>query len=1300
MAVPIIGAVLGDDEFPEGSNTQVPGLTPDGDPAHFLRKDDVGKMKTPTNQWEAATGNRLFCLLQRHPGPGAEVADSVSYKKFNTGVEEYVFPIAKSVNLGGGDGLPLKTTTMPEGGLPTTYIPALPGQHGISHPLVLPSNNRWVGYGAAGTTEGVYRFNPYPFATTGLNADANAWCGNNDARLISSLITFAYLNRTRPDIAVAAGAGPYSRVAGVGNTRILFRIPAAANVRAYLNAMAVNRHVNNIPHDEGPTWARIDNPLFTPQTHPLELVAVKILADETAGGSPRHNDSAAGQNIERAVQMNRRESPRLLWWRIFQACEYIFNRYAPDWAGGIADSMFVGRIVLQVTRLPAGGCSLGSNVRDVEIRGKMYKSIPSTHQNCLLACMNHSRKMNKQKKLVGQGLFETARSFADIPTNTPICPDDEFILNKLCEFFSVNMKIITPDERVLYRSAGKSFPTSATIVFHNRHFYIDCVRERKRQFCSLCGRVYYYEHKCRNRNRRLYYEAHGNGQKEKGLYEEFNPDSELQTLFEVYREEERIFFDLETFQDENREHIPYACGYWIQGEYRADYGADCLDHFIFTLCELEPNLIETEKNGRQHYCYKPYVVLAWNGSKYDFKILLSYIVKRCSEAALFVEIEDVIMTNNRLLTFGLKKKGETKIFVKFIDAVSFIPSSLDSACKNFIPSFDNKKTLFPHKLIRGFDDVFSVVPVELYNDPEYYFTDREKKEILEHPLETDDGFVDIETVSRDYLQRDVLAMKEVIDRFFVLVREELNINPESFVTLSQMSCSIWYQQCPYKHELYMCENMSEYEFIRQAVYGGRCYPTKHRFVSSDINFADYDGEFPNYFFPLQEMEKWKHGEIIPNVWDLKYNEVKDYLIEGDVTSLYPYAMVNFEYPVGKTKTLTSDECEQLTRHIQNGNLFPLGIYEVQIIPNKFMTQPTLPRRGENGIGLNWNLQDLQGTYTSVDLNNALKDGYELFKVMRGIQWTQSRYIFKSYIEMAYKLKQRGEDEGNAVLRLFGKLINNSLYGKMLQKIMSSTVKICYDTHSTDDFLLNNFWHYHTHLSEGISVMVGEKKEAVYKKPAYLGAFILSYSRQIMRNYYIMLDPYYGTPEVKKSLEETCYYTDTDSLYLHSSQDDGRIRWSDEIGGLKNESVKTGKQLASFFLGNKTYAYLYITSKDEIRVCLHCKGISQRNMNFASFVRAADEPWFQEKIVHQNSIKTYGVAESEDFLKVKSVDTHRTFNKTSFCNRFHVCKDLTPAFMTTQTLPHGHAFDPLEWASEKQYSKMVEEQRQLFSDLYM
>ena len=94
-----------------------------------------------------------------------------------------------------------------------------------------------------------------------------------------------------------------------------------------------------------------------------------------------------------------------------------------------------------------------------------------------------------------------------------------------------------------------------------------------------------------------------------------------------------IHFDLETFQ-ESVNHVPYACG-WYNGEYKEEYGVNCIDPFINEIVKLEKKTIS-----------------AYNGSGFDFYFLINKLTD------MNIRVTNIILTNGKVMSFcfGEEKK--------------------------------------------------------------------------------------------------------------------------------------------------------------------------------------------------------------------------------------------------------------------------------------------------------------------------------------------------------------------------------------------------------------------------------------------------------------------------------------------------------------------------------------------------------------------------------------------------------------------------------------------------------------------
>ena len=157
-----------------------------------------------------------------------------------------------------------------------------------------------------------------------------------------------------------------------------------------------------------------------------------------------------------------------------------------------------------------------------------------------------------------------------------------------------------------------------------------------------------------------------------------------------------------------------------------------------------------------------------------------------------------------------------------------------------------------------------------------------------------------------------------------------------------MAYEIWASTL--KHMIEIPNNMKKYEFIKQATYGGRCYP-------------------------LQKEFKSKHYDSVVS-GNMKYEQLiksGDYIFNADATSLYPASMKGIDilevsYPTGKSRWSNDPVLEWKNNKV--------GFYKIKLSPPKNIRTPILPRKVN--LGIRWTLEDGEGVYTSVDIQNSIE----------------------------------------------------------------------------------------------------------------------------------------------------------------------------------------------------------------------------------------------------------------------------------------------------------------------------------------
>lgn len=254
-----------------------------------------------------------------------------------------------------------------------------------------------------------------------------------------------------------------------------------------------------------------------------------------------------------------------------------------------------------------------------------------------------------------------------------------------------------------------------------------------------------------------------------------------------------------------------------------------------------------------------------------------------------------------------------------------------------------------------------------------------------------------------YLRGDVQGLKELSERLNKECFDKFGVNLYKYLSTSQLTYSIWvnslYSQN--KSPIYL-QSPEQEKFFRESIYGGRTYKYKNTFKSS-------------------QRDDYMNGTF-------KFEDIDDYLIDADVNSLYPSAMMN-TFPVGTPIKMKSNTISYFNCLIKEENECPkVGIYRVRYITNKYLIDGILPRR-EDGR-LKWDLKDSEGVYNSVDIDNALQHGYQI-EVLGGYYWEQTEMVFDEYIKYLYDFKKKAT-KGTAQYTL-SKLMMNGLYGKTIQK---------------------------------------------------------------------------------------------------------------------------------------------------------------------------------------------------------------------------------------------------------------------------
>jgi len=350
----------------------------------------------------------------------------------------------------------------------------------------------------------------------------------------------------------------------------------------------------------------------------------------------------------------------------------------------------------------------------------------------------------------------------------------------------------------------------------------------------------------------------------------------------------------------------------------------------------------------------------------------------------------------------------------------------------------------------------------------------------------------------EYSLYDVLSLTELyfkVSKSFLKINENMSI--DSSVTLSHMTMKA------YKKYLMSLRDTSkpmslpivstfEYdEIIRKAMIGGRCQ-----------------------IFNLME-EKNYHVQSI------------------DVVSLYPFVMMNKEFPylpetyVGhKTWKKALDKEWFIATDVFVENKF--GIYEAEILSQPF--DKVVPKRNDDNTW-DWACEQCFKCWVDNITLHCLRRHGGSFKVISGYYFDLPQdKIFSSFLEPMMKEKMCQDEyhakcstDFNPALRECIKLLMNSLSGKMGQLPITTDKTICDTQQSCDKFLDK-----HQKSAEVMSIrnklwlLKAKIEKPKIKSPTILAVLIYAYAREYMYDNFISKVRYK-------------YGMDTDSLFIRISE---------------------------------------------------------------------------------------------------------------------------------------------------------------------
>ncbi|ESO90924.1 hypothetical protein LOTGIDRAFT_175784 [Lottia gigantea] len=342
--------------------------------------------------------------------------------------------------------------------------------------------------------------------------------------------------------------------------------------------------------------------------------------------------------------------------------------------------------------------------------------------------------------------------------------------------------------------------------------------------------------------------------------------------------------------------------------------------------------------------------------------------------------------------------------------------------------------------------------------------------------------------------------------------------------------------------------------IRQSIKGGRVSANRKSFETNKMNeicailkeYNESNTEGIIDLFKEYSVNPKDKTEVHAKLKELDYSK----LMAFDANGLYASAMTEGEYPKAESARAFLPEEEKEFVKLFNKQKFRPGTAILKVwfeYPQKMFFQP-IPAKDkitftnrigqkETGTKIRFRNGFCHDVLTSVDIQEIVKSGGKIIRILDGIVYEENFKTppYRDYILILKELRNKYKKEGDMVA--------------------SNCMKLLVE-------------------------MNEEEKEFVPPKdytrltPTHLGAFILSHSKKIMNNFIHVIDGFYK-PEI--------YYTDTDSLYISSSNWDKL----NEAGLVSENEYSKGKN--DYGDGGIIFG-LYLSPKVKYNIILTSDGV--------------------------------------------------------------------------------------------------------------
>lgn len=460
-------------------------------------------------------------------------------------------------------------------------------------------------------------------------------------------------------------------------------------------------------------------------------------------------------------------------------------------------------------------------------------------------------------------------------------------------------------------------------------------------------------------------------------------DPDYKVLDYVVKDKKVIPFVADTECATQNRHRPYAISFAKleeNSQIETFIGMDCITKFVERMNRFMLKNVTKGKLNSGHIYQNYEVVVYFHNLSYDGRMF-------CDQ-----KITSITMGANRIIEMVILTKDGYKLTLR--DSLMLINFKLADFPKLF--KFDDEsKKIFP----------YSFIELEKTNYPEYKATisdiiDSQKweqnqiQEFIEG-LERDklivDNVVDIRAMIQSYIESDVKILRKGLIIFRNDLKTSLDLDLMQYISISSIAFDYM------KREAFAGENIYQYtgeirDFIRQAVYGGRCMTRGNNAYKMD---------------------------------NIKIDDI-------DACSLYPSAMSKLSIPKGAPLKKENPTREWLENGLKDGTI-NAAIVRITITDiGQTLQFPLICERDKNGVVQYENYVGGEMVVDDVQLLEMIKWQKIDYTIHECLYWNKGVSTkIQGVIRYLYEKRKEAKQQKSSIEQVY-KLIMNSSYGKCIE----------------------------------------------------------------------------------------------------------------------------------------------------------------------------------------------------------------------------------------------------------------------------